>query len=247
MDKSIQRIAIVSGGSRGLGKSIVEYLIDLGYVVATFSRSCTPFIEEVQDRPSAEKFFLWKSIDGTNPGQVKTFVKDVYRQFGRIDILINNAGVGTDGVLGLMRENDIERIISLNLNCTIFLTQACSKIMLSQQSGSIINISSVNAVRGHSGVSVYSATKAALDGFTRSLARELGPRNIRVNSIAPGYFESDMVGELSESQRNRIIRRTPLGRLGSIKDIVGLVKFLISPDSEFMTGNTIVVDGGITC
>jgi 3-oxoacyl-[acyl-carrier protein] reductase len=113
--------------------------------------------------------------------------------------------------------------------------------------GAIVNISSVNAVRGNAGVAVYSATKAALDGFTRALARELGPRNIRVNSLAPGYFESDMVAGLTERRRRAIVRNTPLGRLGTIDEIADTVLFLLSPAAAFITGQTIVVDGGLTC
>jgi 3-oxoacyl-[acyl-carrier protein] reductase len=111
----------------------------------------------------------------------------------------------------------------------------------------MVNISSVNAIRGHAGVAVYSATKAGLDGLTRSLARELGPRNIRVNSVAPGYFESDMVKGLTEDQKQRIVRRTPLGRLTSAEDVANAVYFLVSEQAAFITGQILVVDGGITC
>jgi 3-oxoacyl-[acyl-carrier protein] reductase len=119
--------------------------------------------------------------------------------------------------------------------------------MLRANRGAIVNIASVNAIRGHAGVAVYSATKAALDGLTRSLARELGARNVRVNSVAPGYFESDMVQHLDETARARIARRTPLGRLADTTDITNVVEFLISDRASFVTGQTVAVDGGITC
>src|SRR5207244_7066006 len=139
---------------------------------------------------------------------------------------------------------DIHRLVPVNLECAIQLIQAGARVMLERGGGSIINISSVNAVRGHSGVSVYSATKAALDGLTRSLARELGPRGIRVNSVAPGYFDSDMVSDMPEEQKQRIARRTPLGRFASIDEIANAVHFLTSDQASFITGHILVVDGG---
>jgi 3-oxoacyl-[acyl-carrier protein] reductase len=129
----------------------------------------------------------------------------------------------------------------------ILPTRVCVREMIRQGAGSIVNVSSVNAVRGHGGVSVYSATKAALDGLTRSLARELGPRNIRINSVAPGYFASDMVGEISQEATARIRRRTPLGRLAEPEEISEAVHFLASARSGFITGQVLVVDGGLTC
>jgi len=145
-----------------------------------------------------------------------------------------------------MRETDIHRQIALNLEAVVLLTRACLKGMLPQQSGSIVNVSSINALRGHAGVSVYSATKAALIGLTRSLAVEVGQRGIRVNCVAPGYFESEMTAGLTGQQRERIVRRTPLRRLGTVGDIAAAVRFLLSADAAFITGQTLAVDGGFT-
>ena len=160
---------------------------------------------------------------------------------------VNNTGIATDAVLPLMRADDIVDMVDTNLTAALLLAQACSRVMLRQAAGCIVNISSVNAIRGHEGVAVYSATKAALDGFTRSLARELGPRNIRVNSVAPGYFETDMVKSMEPAQKDRIARRTPLRRLARIEEIAAAVHFLASEQASFITGQTLVVDGGITC
>jgi 3-oxoacyl-[acyl-carrier protein] reductase len=240
-------VVIISGGSRGLGQALVTSCLARGYDVATFSRSETPFVQALSSERFERPRFLWREVDATDPAALKAFVFEAARTFGRIDALINNAGIGLDGLLPTTRTSQIEQAIDLNLKAAIHLTQACSKQMLSQASGSIINISSVNALRGHSGVAVYSATKAALDGLTRSLARELGPKHIRVNSLAPGYFESEMVGHLSPEAKQRIIRRTPLGRLGTTEDMANAVLFLLSPEASFMTGQTLVVDGGITC
>jgi 3-oxoacyl-[acyl-carrier protein] reductase len=239
-----QPVVIVSGGSRGLGRALIERCLADGYRVATYSRKGTPFTDELASLAGRA---CWQEVDGTDPDAVDDFVRLIAERFGRIDAVVNNAGVGLDGVLATMRIDDVQRVVNVNLNSALYLAQSTSKLMLRQRSGCIINVSSVNAIRGHAGVAVYSATKAALDGLTRSLARELGPRNIRVNSVAPGYFESDMVGELAEEAKARIIRRTPLGRLGVTADVVEAVLFLLSSRASFITGQTLIVDGGITC
>ncbi len=164
-----------------------------------------------------------------------------------IEALVSNAAIGRFGSFPLMNIREIDDSLAINLRGNILLARLCTPAMVLRGAGAIVNISSVNAVRGNAGVAVYSATKAALDGFTRALARELGPRNIRVNSLAPGYFESDMVAGLTERRRRAIVRNTPLGRLGTIDEIADTVFVLLSPAAAFITGQTIVVDGGLTC
>lgn len=238
---------IVSGGSRGLGLALVRGFLDSGCRVATFSRAPTAALDALSADPELGPRFHWQSLDGTDAAQASAFVASVTRKWHGVDALVNNAGIGSEGVLTLMRQADIERTIALNLGAAVLLTQACAKWMIRAKRGSIVNISSVNGIRGHSGVAVYSATKAALDGLTRSLARELGPRGIRVNSVAPGYFESEMVKDMPEASRAQIIRRTPLGRMAQLADISNVVQFLASEKAAFVTGQIIVVDGGITC
>jgi 3-oxoacyl-[acyl-carrier protein] reductase len=241
----VSDVVVVSGGSKGLGRGLVEALLATGHTVATFARTPTPFVEE-QQRAHPDRFW-WRAIDATDSARVRELVRDVAERFGRIDGLVNNAGVAVEGVLPLVREDAMHRVIATNLEAAIQLAQAVSRVMLPRRAGSIVNISSIVGMRGYAGLSVYSATKGALDAFTRSLARELGPRGIRVNSVAPGYLDTELSATLGDEQKAQIIRRTPLGRLGTAEDVAGAVAFLLSPAARHITGITLVIDGGVTC
>ena len=241
-----RKVALVSGGSRGLGAQLVSGFIDRQYGVATLSRTETSFITDLL-RARKRRHFHWSAVDGRDHEALRAFVREVGERLGRIDVLVNNAGLATEGILTTMRAADVTETIEVNLTAALVLAQACSRLMLRQGCGCIVNISSVHAIRGHSGVGVYSATKAALDGLTRSLARELGPRQIRVNSVAPGYFDSEMTSDMTEEQKRRITKRTPLGRLARIDEVANAVHFLTSDQASFITGQTLVVDGGMTC
>ena len=239
-------VIIISGGSRGLGAALVEKLLGIGYIVATFSRSQTAFTDKCSAQYT-EKQFYWKSVDAKNSSDIRNFVKKTAEKYGHINGLINNAGIHIEGILTTHSDVEIDNLLNINLKGAISLTQACLKYMLVQNQGNIIMISSVIGTRGFKGLTVYGASKAALDGFTKGLAREYGRYNIRVNAIAPGYLETDMTNSLNKAKINQIIRRTPLKRLGKVEDITGIVNFLLSKDATFITGQTIIADGGLTC
>jgi 3-oxoacyl-[acyl-carrier protein] reductase len=237
----------VTGGSKGLGAGIVKSFLETGDRVATCSRSKTEEVNGWESDPAVADRFLFMAADLSNRSDSDAFVKALFERWGRIDVLVNNAGVAIDGVLGLFSDEDTDTVIDLNLKGTIHITRLVSRHMLTQHSGRIINISSIIGLSGYRGLTVYGATKAALDGFTRALARELGSRGITVNSIAPGYLRTEMSHGLDEAQLEQIVRRTPAGRLGEPDDVARAVQFLVAPESDYITGHVLVLDGGLTC
>lgn len=244
--KKRPKIILISGGSRGLGKEVIQHLLEkTPNTIITFSRQTSPFVQKLLKKfPSR---FFYTTVDLSSSQDVQGLAGEIQKKFKRLDVLINNAGIAREGVLPIFPENEIEQVLNINLAGTIRLTRMVSRLMIQQNSGSIINISSIIGLRGYAGLSVYSASKAGLIGFTKSLARELGRRNIRVNAIAPGYLETEMSQTLNQGQRDQIIRRTPLGRLGKAEDVISTINYLISEGSDFITGNVFVIDGGISC
>ena len=240
------RSVLVTGGSRGLGAGLVQAFLDAGDNVATCSRTPTETTDAWSRDPATSERFLHEECDIADRSAAGALVSRVVERFGQIDVLVNNAGIARDGVLGLTREEDVDQVIDLNLKGTIELTRVVSRRMLPQGSGRIINVSSIVGLTGYRGLSIYSATKAGLDGFTRSLARELGSRGITVNSVAPGYLRTEMSHGLDEGQLAQIARRTPAGRLGDPEDVAAAVRFLASPEAAFVNGHVLVVDGGLT-
>jgi 3-oxoacyl-[acyl-carrier protein] reductase len=240
------RVVIVTGGSRGLGAGIVQSYLDSGDLVATCARSRTSEIDQWEADPEVGKRFLFQEVDLSNREQASAFVKAVTAQWGHIDVLVNNAGVARDGILGLADDDDVDLVVDLNLKGTLHMSKLVSRRMLARGKGNIVNISSIVGLSGYRGLAVYSATKAAMDGMTRALARELGSRGIIVNSVAPGYLRTEMSHGLDEDQLGQIVRRTPAGRLGEPSDIARVVQFLTAPENDYLTGQVIVVDGGLT-
>lgn len=242
---SASPVTVISGGSRGLGFALVQHLLARGDNVATFSRSGSAVLDSLAaahaGRLLAEKF------DVTDSRAIGGFLGRIADRFGRIDHCVANAAVAHEGVLATTRDDEIDSMLAVNVRGAIIFVRECVRQMLAAPAGSdrsVTVVSSVVAENGSPGLSVYAATKAALEGFARSLARELGPRGIRVNAIAPGFLETDLSSTLPAEQRARIARRTALGRLGQPEDIVGAVDFLTGKAGGFSTGQVLKVDGG---
>ena len=245
-DAAASRSVLITGGSRGLGAGLVQAFLDAGDHVATCSRTPTPQTEKWASDPSTADRFLYRPVELTDREATDAFVHEVVERFGDVAVLVNNAGLARQGVLGLFTDEDADEVIDLNLKATVHITKLVVRRMLRHDSARIINISSIIGLSGYRGLSVYGATKAALDGFTRALARELGPRGITVNSVAPGYLRTEMTHGLDDAQMNQIVRRTSAGRLGEVEDVAAAVLFLCSDAASFITGHVLVVDGGLT-
>ena len=239
--------AIVTGGTRGIGRAIVKELVSKGSDVAFIYNSSDEHAESLKNElnNNQSKIFAFKS-DVTSIEQTEATVNDVVSKLGGVDILINNAGITRDNLLIRMSEKDFDDVMNTNLKSVFNYSKAVIKHMIKQRYGRIINISSVVGVIGNPGQANYAASKAGAIGFTKSMARELASRNITVNVIAPGYIETDMTNKLNDEQKKKLIEMIPLGRMGKTEDIAKVVSFLCSPDADYITGQVIAVDGGMT-
>ena len=229
---------VVSGASRGLGRAIALRLA-AAHQVTTFARGEV----EPSDDPAASRIEHIAGSDLADP----TGLERLASVLAEADALVNNAAIAHDGLLATQGLEEIGEVVAVNLVGTLYLTKLYLRSRLARrQGGIVVSVSSVAAIRGFAGLSVYGATKAAVEAMTRSLAREMGPKGFRINAVAPGYFESALSASLDEEQRAKIVRRTPFGRLASVDDVVPVVEFLLSDASRFMTGQCLVVDGGLT-
>ncbi|MBP1806044.1 SDR family NAD(P)-dependent oxidoreductase [Rubellimicrobium aerolatum] len=234
---------LVTGTSRGLGLAILRRLLDdpAGYTVAGLSRTRSPEAEALAERHPGRVDLV--SCDLSDIDALPAVVSDLARRHGPFWGLVNNAGLGLSGVLATMHRSDIERMMAVNLMAPIVLTKAVSRGMLAARQGRVVNISSIIAATGFHGLGVYAATKAGLEGLTRSLARELGKRDITVNCVAPGFLETGMTLDYDPQQLASIRRRAPLG-VADPADVAGAVAYLLGPEAAKITGTVLTVDGG---
>lgn len=238
--------AVVTGASRGIGKSIVLKLAKLGYNIVFNYRSndekAKELLEEV--KTLGVKCEAIKG-DVSTMDDAKELILLCKETFGSVDVLVNNAGITKDNLIMRMKEEDFDSVISINLKGTFNATKQAIPIMMKQRYGKVINISSVVGIAGNAGQSNYSASKAGVIGFTKSIAREVGSRGITVNAIAPGFIETDMTKVLNEKIKENVINQIPLKKFGSSEDVANVVGFLASEEADYITGQTINVDGGM--
>ena len=236
-------VALVTGASRGIGKAIAEQLAAMGATVIGTATSDSGAENISAYLKSAGGKGLCLNVTDTD--SIASVMKSITDEFGAVSILVNNAGITKDNLLMMMKEDQWNDIIETNLTSIYRLSKAVVRSMMKARKGRIINIASVVGLTGNPGQTNYSATKAGMLGFTKSLAREIGSRNITVNCVAPGFIDTDMTKELPEEQREALIKQIPLNRLGDPADIAAAVSFLASPQAAYITGETINVNGGM--
>jgi 3-oxoacyl-[acyl-carrier protein] reductase len=235
------KVALVTGGSRGIGAAISRELARAGARVAVNYRSGS----EAAEALAGELGGIAVAADVADGGQVGALVDTVERDLGEIDFLVNNAGITRDTLIARMTDEDWAQVLDTNLRGAFLTCRALSRKMLRRRSGAIVNISSVVGVHGNPGQANYAAAKAGIIGMTKALARELGSRGVRANAIAPGYIATELTDVLPEEAKKTILAATPLGRLGEPEDVAGAVRFLCSDEAAFVTGEVLLVDGGL--
>lgn len=240
------KVAIVTGGSRGIGRAVALELAGAGAKIVINYAGNIKAAQETKELIEAKGGnALTIQADVSDMAAVDAMIKKTLDTFGRIDILINNAGITRDNLIMRMKEEDWDAVINTNLKGIFTCTKAVSRIMMKQKSGKIINMTSVVGIMGNAGQANYAAAKAGVIGFTKSMAKELASRNITVNAIAPGFIETDMTAVLTEQVKEDLTAKVPLGRLGTPKDVAQCALFLSSEAANYVTGQTIHIDGGM--
>ena len=241
-----KKVVLVTGGTRGIGKKVAERFAKEGYNLVL------NYVSENTDTNALKENFkeygnevLILKADVSKFDECENLVKEAIAKFGKIDVLVNNAGITKDGLIVMMKEDAFDRVIDINLKGTFNMTRNVVPYMMKKRCGNIVNISSVVGVIGNAGQSNYAASKAGIIGFTKSLAKELSARNIRVNAVAPGFIDTDMTSVLTDKVKENIYAQIPLKRMGEAKEVANVVYFLSDDESSYITGQVINVDGGM--
>jgi 3-oxoacyl-[acyl-carrier protein] reductase len=232
---SEQKHALVTGGSRGIGSEIVKVLLSEGYEVWSLSRT------KMDDRENLHH----NGCDMADRSSTEAALESVIKQAGSVDVLVNNAGITRDGLIMRMKDEAWDEVLAVNLTSVFLTCRRISRLMASQRKGSIINISSVVGIMGNGGQTNYAASKAGIIGFSKSLARELASRSVRVNVVAPGFIDTAMTDALSGVLKEQIATQIPLGRIGKAVEVADAVAFLASEKASYITGQVLAVDGGM--
>jgi 3-oxoacyl-[acyl-carrier protein] reductase len=241
------KTTIVTGGSRGIGNAIVAEFLREGAVVHALSRKPPENLAELESLAATTGGAVhWRSADVTDEEELGKAVEAIMGEAGAVHVLVNNAGITRDGLIFRMPTADWDAVLRANLTSAFFTCRLVARIMVKQRSGSIVNIASVSGIMGNAGQTNYAASKAGLIGFSKSLAREVAPRGVRVNVIAPGFIATDMTRGLGDKVREAFLAQIPLGRMGSAGEVAALAAFLASDRSSYVTGQVIPVDGGLS-
>jgi 3-oxoacyl-[acyl-carrier protein] reductase len=248
MPDGAARNVVVTGGSRGLGLAIARRLAGAGYGAIAVARQMSDQLGGAMKENGNSKAgsLNFVAFDLADTDGIPDLVRKLRKQFGSLYGLVNNAGLGTDGLLGMMKDSKIERLLRVNTLAPIMLSKYVVRQMMAEGGGRIVNVASIIAFTGYSGLTVYGATKAAMIGFTRSLAREVGRLGINVNAVAPGFLDTDMTQGMEDEARKQVARRSALRRLAGVDDVADAVEFLLGDKAKSITGTVLTVDAGST-
>jgi 3-oxoacyl-[acyl-carrier protein] reductase len=239
------RVAIVTGGSRGIGAAITALLAENGAAVVVSGRDGDRLERAVKDLTAGGASVVGVVADAASREDAERLVDTAKQRFGRLDVLINNAGITRDTLLVRMKDEDWDRVMDVNLRGAFFMTRAATKVMMRQKSGRIVNIASTAGAMGNAGQANYSAAKAGLIGLTKSAARELAHWSILVNAVAPGLIETDLTATVPEAARQALLAQVPLGRIGTAREVAEVVRFLVGDGATYITGQVFHVNGGL--
>lgn len=240
-----QAVALVTGASRGIGKAIALRLARDGFKLVLVARSEDSLAAVKAEIEASGSSAELRCVDMADAAAVDQLIASVAKDLGRLDVLVNNAGITKDGLVLRMKDEDWDAVHNVNLKAVFVACRAAAKVMTRARFGRIVNITSVVGLMGNAGQVNYAAAKAGLVGLTKSLAKELGSRNVTVNAVAPGYIETDMTSGLNDKVKEALLERVPLGRLGAGEDIAAAVAYLVGPGAGYVTGEVLRVDGGL--